>query len=287
MSKLTQIRDGAVAKRPTQQGDRQRLPDNSVGTPQLRDQSVTFDKLAENGTMNVTTNYTVTSDIGIILCDTTLGNLNVTLPSAVAEAGRRIMVKKVSSDSNGALLQTVGGQFIDQAGTGGTNLQVINDSVTIVSDGLNWQVVSRYYQQVNGIRYMAITQSFANAVNTKVLYNGGQARYMTPTAGSALRIDYTAYYSISGNMRWLPNSAGNRRFTIVVNGVEVAGSSSPGILDGGDTLQSATCGQILLNAGDIVEGWAYQNSSGALSLHETPPQGNSITVNRIFSADDA
>lgn len=285
--KLTKIRDGAVSKIPTQNGDRQAIPTNSVGTNELRDLSVTSSKLAENGTFMASANYTVGSNIGIILCDSTGGDFNVTLPSAVAEAGRRIMVKKISADSNGAFLLTVGGQFIDQAGSGGTKLEVLNDGVTIVSDGTNWQVVARYYQQVNGIRYMAVTQSFPNAVNTRVSYNGAQARYMTPTGTFSLQITYKAYYSITGNMRWLPNNAGTRRFTIVINGVEMNGVSQLGTQDGGDCIQSVTIGQILLQPGDIVEGWAYQNSGGALSLHETPPQGNSFTINRIFSADDA
>lgn len=48
MSKFTQIRDGAIAKVPTQQGDRMRIPNQGVGTNELRDLAVTQQKLADS-----------------------------------------------------------------------------------------------------------------------------------------------------------------------------------------------------------------------------------------------
>lgn len=48
MSKLTQIRTNGIAKVPSQQGDRFKIPDNSVGEDQLKNLGVTQDKLADN-----------------------------------------------------------------------------------------------------------------------------------------------------------------------------------------------------------------------------------------------
>lgn len=48
MSKVTQIRTGATAKIPTQQGDRSKIPNQSVGTNELRPLSVTQQILADS-----------------------------------------------------------------------------------------------------------------------------------------------------------------------------------------------------------------------------------------------
>lgn len=69
MSKLTEIRDGAVAKIPTEQGDRAYIPDNSVGTAKLEDLAVTEPKLSAAVAEKINTsshkNYIINGDMNI------------------------------------------------------------------------------------------------------------------------------------------------------------------------------------------------------------------------------
>lgn len=82
---------------------------------------------------------TYTANIGeLVLCTTTSG-FTVTLPTAVGNGGSSIAVKKVSSDGNALTIATTSSQTIDGAST--QSLTVQNSSLTMISDGSNWEIV--------------------------------------------------------------------------------------------------------------------------------------------------
>lgn len=67
------------------------------------------------------------------------GTFNVTLPTAVGVAGRRVVTKNVTSDVTGITIDTTGGQTIDGAASTPSNTAF--DARTFESDGANWMEV--------------------------------------------------------------------------------------------------------------------------------------------------
>jgi len=69
----------------------------------------------------------------IILVNATGGNVTITLPPAVAQAGRIIEIKKIDSTINRVILAAAGTDLIDGFGT--LELLVQYEAVPVVSDG--------------------------------------------------------------------------------------------------------------------------------------------------------
>ena len=84
--------------------------------------------------------YSVSVDDDFINADATLGNITVTLPSAVLYPGIPFGVKKVDVTVNTVTVQGTGGQTIDGAAT--KVLVNTNDYLVAVSDGTNWKLYS-------------------------------------------------------------------------------------------------------------------------------------------------
>ena len=66
---------------------------------------------------NVTASSTLTGWDKTVYVDTTLGNITITLPSAVGNGGHQITVKKISSDAYSVTVVGAAGQYIDSAST--------------------------------------------------------------------------------------------------------------------------------------------------------------------------
>jgi hypothetical protein len=148
MSKTTQIRKGATAKRPTQQGDTFTLQNDSIETAHLRDLSVTRNKLADGavGRLNVTsiktTTYSIANTDDFVRADASSGSFTATLYSAVGSTGRVVKVKRLDQTlANAVTIATTGGQTIDGVST--KKLATQYEEITFVSDGANWIVLGR------------------------------------------------------------------------------------------------------------------------------------------------
>jgi hypothetical protein len=86
-----------------------------------------------------TSNYSPAATPGeTVLVNATSGNITITLPTA-ASNGNFYAVKKVDSSSNTVTINTTSSQTID----GGTSavLKIQYASITVVSDGSNWNIV--------------------------------------------------------------------------------------------------------------------------------------------------
>ena len=73
-----------------------------------------------------------------ILADTSAGAFTVTLPTAVGNLNKQIVLKKVSSDGNSVTASAGGTETID-----GQSTKIINgqwDAMKIISDGSNWYI---------------------------------------------------------------------------------------------------------------------------------------------------
>ncbi len=70
--------------------------------------------------------------------DTSGGAVTATLFTAVGNTGKRVNIKKTTSDANAVTIATTGGQTID----GGSTVTIARqyDAYTLVSDGTNWGI---------------------------------------------------------------------------------------------------------------------------------------------------
>jgi hypothetical protein len=83
--------------------------------------------------------YTLLLGDEIILADATTAAFTVTLPTAISNAGRKLTVKKTDASANAVTIATTLSQTIDGVST--YVISTRNMSITVVSDGSNWQVI--------------------------------------------------------------------------------------------------------------------------------------------------
>lgn len=100
-------------------------------------------------TATVSFNYREIAGTGSVLItdDTvalTTGNGNITLPTAVGNAGKVIKLIKTTDLSTVKTLLTVSGQTIGGYASGNYFLYTLNESLEIVSNGANWLIKSHF-----------------------------------------------------------------------------------------------------------------------------------------------
>lgn len=111
--------------------------------PQTLTYSIT-DPSDSNEEWSVVTNgsvdLTVSNGQTVVLASAPTGLVTITLPDAAGDnANRVIIVKKMDATANGVYIATTGGDTID--GASGYTISTQYASVTLVSDGSNWNIV--------------------------------------------------------------------------------------------------------------------------------------------------
>lgn len=101
-----------------------------------------------------TANYTATSTDDVILCSASGGAFSITLPAAASNTGKVLFIKKTDSSSNIVTVDGDASETID--GTTTKKLCTQNESLKIVCDGSNWQIVERRIPS----EWVAYTPSF-------------------------------------------------------------------------------------------------------------------------------
>lgn len=133
----------------------QRLPvvgsdDNTWGTVLNGYLSVAHNANGTDNTVTLLTNssspYTISSESPVninevLLCNCTSGSITVTLPDATSSTfnTNTYTVKKTDSSSNNVTINTTSSQTID--GSTSATIMVRYVSVSLVSDGSNWNVI--------------------------------------------------------------------------------------------------------------------------------------------------
>lgn len=88
-----------------------------------------------------TANYTVTTSDAIILCDSSGGAFTLTLPAASGNTGKVFQIKKTDSSFLAVTIDGDGSETIDGATT--TTVNTEGETLRIVCDGSNWQILER------------------------------------------------------------------------------------------------------------------------------------------------
>lgn len=75
-----------------------------------------------------------------VLCNTSGGTVNITLPTAIGVAGREYVISKITNDANTVVITAAGGQLNGQTSRTLTRRW---ESVTFTSDGTNWVIIGQ------------------------------------------------------------------------------------------------------------------------------------------------
>ncbi len=110
--------------------------------------------------LSKSSNYTLTDADDVILASDVI---TLTLPTAVGCTGRKYKIKKVDNDADLITLATTGGQTIGGLST--VILRLLNESITVISDGANWRIFNRYYpgEKVIAKYYGCTTQAITTS----------------------------------------------------------------------------------------------------------------------------
>lgn len=109
-----------------------------------------------------TTTYTATTTDDVILCDTSGGAWTLTLFAASGNSGKRLIIKKTTSDFTQLTIDPNSTETIDGQTT--TTLDTQFETLTIVCDGTNWRIVERFIPRVY-TSYTPTTQGFGTLAN--------------------------------------------------------------------------------------------------------------------------
>lgn len=124
------------------------LKSNATGAP-------TFNYLLSSQAASQTGTYAIAATDQYVPLNAAGGDFTATLPTAASMAGKEVVLKKTDSSLNIATIATTSSQTIDGSTT--TTLNTPNETITVFSDGSNWQVRTRYIQS----RWTAFTPTGA------------------------------------------------------------------------------------------------------------------------------
>ena len=141
---------------------------------------------------NADSPYTALTTSSIIFANATDGAITVNLPTAVGISGRRYIIKKTDSSANAVTVDGNGSQTID----GSTTKILLNqyDCIEIYSDGANWQISSKKYDDAiltSKTGNYTVTVNDCNGVT--VFTNDGAIGAVTftlPTAVAGQRVSF-------------------------------------------------------------------------------------------------
>lgn len=113
-------------------------------------------------------NYTLTSTDTTVNNTTSTNSVTNTLPTAVGISGKRYTINKVDSGSGIVTLLTTSSQTIGGIASNVIILGTLNDSITVESDGSNWQIVS--WKITLAARYTGIGSGNIGTTDTLTVY---------------------------------------------------------------------------------------------------------------------
>lgn len=206
-------------------------------------------KLLSSANLNVTSktaNYTATSADDVILCNASGGSFTITLPAAASNTGKVLRIKKTDSTLTGTV--TIDGNASETIDGALTRVLVTpNETIMIVCDGSNWDILSRE-QNYSGSYTPAITGSVSNptkgTTTTDIAYFYREGRY----------IDIVYYYvqTVAGS-----DGSGFYRYALPSN---IAPDTTLQPI-GTNSIKEVTIGSVAVQASTTV----YQGSATMIS----------------------
>lgn len=149
---------------------------NSAGTV------ITIDTTPSLAVVSKTANYTATTSDNVVLCDATGAAFTIILPTAVGNTGKNLIIVKTDSTANIVTIDGNASETIDGSLT--VICEVQYERISIVSNGTNWNIVSRDFP----------------AVSARATFSGSSSTLSFTANGTAARVDFdtVTYDSNSG-----------------------------------------------------------------------------------------
>lgn len=139
-------------------------------------------------TTTKTTTYTATTSDQLILCNTGGGTFNIDLYTAVGNAGKKLIFKKISLDSNAVTITPNGSEKVE-FNYSIVTLNKFEQAITIISDGANWVIESRLSTLAKFFASSQVTtDSSAIASASYVTFNNSPAFTFTPTISGIYKV---------------------------------------------------------------------------------------------------
>lgn len=151
----------------------------TVGGSQTLTSKTLTSPVISNAYVNKTSNYTITSTDSCVTADATSGAFTITLPTAVGKTGQSFTIKRTNSGSNLVTVATTSSQTIDGVTTWPLTSQ--NATITVVSDGANWQLLQGYRNSVDVQSWVA--SGTTNTAGTWVKPPGARLVQITTCSG--------------------------------------------------------------------------------------------------------
>lgn len=99
-------------------------------------------------TASKTGNYTLVNGTDqVVFGDASGGAFTFTLPTAVGNTGQIFTMIKITTSTASITIATTSAQTLGSMASGVAKLDFINENLTVVSDGTNWQVLNWSYPQ--------------------------------------------------------------------------------------------------------------------------------------------
>lgn len=143
-----------------------------------------------SGIVSKTAAYTASIADDVILVDATGGSFNITLPTAVGISGKIFTIKKKDSTITAVGIDTTSSQTIDGFTSITVNTQY--ESVQVVSNGTNWELLSRQNKNTQPVTYTPTFTNFGTVV-THSFKSWREGRYLvisgswtSPTTGGTV-----------------------------------------------------------------------------------------------------
>lgn len=165
-------------------------------------------------TRTITASDNITINDGVLLVDATAGNVTMTLPDVVTEAGRTYTIKKTDASANTVTVLPTSPTTID--GAVSVVLTAQNQSVTVVASGTEWEVLGQANilapSGVSGsgtagvIPKWATSTSLTNSIIAEaagvVTVTGGLSVTGNTTLGNATSDTITATARFASGLAW-------------------------------------------------------------------------------------
>jgi hypothetical protein len=217
-----------------------------------------------------TTTYTATTADKVITADTSGGAWTLTLYAASGNAGRTLIIKKISSDTTELTIDGNSAETIDGATT--TKLYIQYDFIEIVCDGSNWLVLRDGRQPAVFRGRKSAAQSISNASETDIDMGSGWTTDIdthggVDTANDQYDVVVAGDYLIGGSVPWDSDSVQCAiQLRLYVGSTEIA--SFEEIMEASSGKTSATGGSTVytLAAGDQIE-WRVRKDGSASAIN--------------------
>lgn len=227
-----------------------------VGATIFTQDEVTTTGTALLSVLTVTTDYTVTVADGedvMLLVSAALGNVVITLYTAVGNSGRKVRAIKTDTSANTVTITPFGGQTINGAATLVLSRQY--DSMAIFSDNTNWLQLYRSLQATVLSKTANYTVATTDGDDVVVLVDA--------TSGAVTVSLYTAVGNASRKVTVVKVDSSANAVTLDPNGSQTWNGSATktlssqwdatdGVSDGANWVQFASTAAAVDDAGNIL-----------------------------------